>query len=63
MGKIFDYLKDEMTEWMESVGIDMSKVHELLVSDEDRAFYSKKTIDFEFDYPFGRKKLWACLPD
>lgn len=57
--KYFDYLKDEMNEWMESVGIDMSKVHELLVSDEDRAFYSKKTIDFEFDYPFGRKELFG----
>ncbi|MFA7285567.1 MAG: glycine--tRNA ligase [Candidatus Paceibacterota bacterium] len=55
----FDYFKDEMNEWMEEIGIDMSKVSELSVSDEDRAFYSKKTVDFEFDYPFGRKELFG----
>ncbi len=57
--KYFDFWKDAMTEWIEEVGIDMSKTHELIVSDEDRAFYSKKTIDFEFDYPFGRKELFG----
>jgi glycyl-tRNA synthetase len=55
----FDYFKDEMNEWMEEIGLDMSKVSELSVPDEDRAFYSKKTIDFEFDYPFGRKELFG----
>lgn len=44
-----------MLEWMESVGLDMSKVHELEVADGDRAHYSSRTIDFEFDYPFGKK--------
>jgi glycyl-tRNA synthetase len=34
-------------------------IHELEVSDEDRAHYSKRTIDFEFEYPFGRKELWG----
>jgi glycyl-tRNA synthetase len=55
----FDYFKDEMNEWMESIGLDMNKVSELSVSDEDRAFYSKKTIDFEFEYPFGKKELFG----
>ncbi len=58
-GKHFDFWKDAMREWMYEIGIDMTKVHELLVSDEDRAFYSKKTVDFEFDYPFGRKELFG----
>ncbi|PIR68538.1 glycine--tRNA ligase [Candidatus Nomurabacteria bacterium CG10_big_fil_rev_8_21_14_0_10_35_16] len=57
--KYFQYWKDEMLEWMESVGIDISKVHELEVSEDDRAHYSKRTIDFEFDYPFGRKELFG----
>ncbi len=57
--KHFEYLKDEMLEWMDSVGIDMNKVHELEVADEDRAHYSKRTVDFEFDYPFGRKELFG----
>ena len=57
--KTFDFWKGAMIEWMNEVGIDTSKTHELLVSDEDRAFYSKKTVDFEFDYPFGRKELFG----
>lgn len=48
-----------MLEWMEEVGIDMEKVHELEVSKEDRAHYSSRTIDFEFDFPFGRKELFG----
>lgn len=57
--KSFEYLKGEMRAWMEGVGIDMNKVHELEVSPEDRAHYSKRTVDFEFDYPFGRKELFG----
>lgn len=57
--KYFLYFKDEMLEWMESLGLDMNKVHELEVPSEDRAHYSKRTVDFEFDYPFGRKELFG----
>lgn len=57
--KYFIYWKDEMLEWMEEVGIDMNKVYELEVEDADRAHYSKRTIDFEFDFPFGRKELFG----
>jgi glycyl-tRNA synthetase len=35
------------------------KVHEQEVSADDRAHYSKRTIDFQFDYPFGRGELWG----
>lgn len=57
--KYFEYWKGEMLEWMEEVGIDMGKVHELEVAPEDRAHYSKRTVDFEFDYSFGRKELFG----
>jgi glycyl-tRNA synthetase len=57
--KYFEYWKSEMLEWMKEVGINMSMVHELEVSDGDRAHYSKRTVDFEFDYPFGRKELFG----
>ncbi len=57
--KYFEYWKGEMLEWMEEIGLDMNKVHELEVLDADRAHYSKRTIDFEFDYPFGRKELFG----
>ncbi len=57
--KQFEYWKSEMSNWMASVGIDMNKVHELEVGKDDLAHYSKRTVDFEFDYPFGRKELFG----
>jgi glycyl-tRNA synthetase len=46
-------------EYISAVGITTSAVHELEVADGDRAHYSKRTIDFEFDFPFGRKELYG----
>ena len=57
--KYFEYFRAEMLEWMETIGIDMSHVYELEVEKEDRAHYSSRTIDFEFDFPFGRKELYG----
>jgi glycyl-tRNA synthetase len=57
--KYFEYWKDEMTDWMNDIGIDMSKVHELEVEASDRAHYSSRTVDFEFDFPFGKKELFG----
>ena len=44
-------------EWFAALGLPESSVHELEVPAEDRAHYSKRTIDFEFDYPIGREEL------
>jgi len=44
-------------EWFKALGLPEDKVHELEVPAEDRAHYSKRTIDFEFDYPIGREEL------
>jgi glycyl-tRNA synthetase len=57
--KYFEMWRKEMWNWIERVGINKELVHELEVADEDRAHYSKRTIDFEFDYPFGRKELYG----
>lgn len=57
--KYFEYWRDEMLEWMKEIGLNMDAVHELEVGDGDRAHYSKRTIDFEFDFPFGRKELFG----
>ena len=48
-----------MWDWIERVGIDKNIVHELEVTPKNRAHYSKRTIDFEFNYPFGRKELYG----
>jgi glycyl-tRNA synthetase len=55
----FDYWKGEMILWMELIGIDMQSVYELEVEEADRAHYSSRTIDFEFDFPFGRSELYG----
>lgn len=57
--KYFEMWRLEMWKWIEKVGINKEMVHELEVAPEDRAHYSKRTIDFEFDYPFGRKELYG----
>ncbi|PIR83096.1 glycine--tRNA ligase [Candidatus Kaiserbacteria bacterium CG10_big_fil_rev_8_21_14_0_10_56_12] len=48
-----------MHRFAEEVGLSPSALHELDVPENDRAHYSQRTIDFEFDYPFGRKELWG----
>src|SRR5437868_15375541 len=48
-----------MLSWLELIGIDMEKVHEHEIEQSELAHYSKRTIDFEFDYPFGRKELYG----
>lgn len=49
----------EMHRFIERAGIDTKKVSELEIADADRSHYSKRTIDFEFDFPFGRKELYG----
>lgn len=57
--KRFDDWATAMEAWGERVGIDMNRVHRLEVSDEALAHYSKRTLDFEFAFPFGTKELWG----
>ncbi len=57
--KWFEYWKDATWKWIERVGIDKKSVHELEVKEADRAHYSKRTVDFEFEYPFGVKELYG----
>ena len=57
--KYFEEWREEMVSWMKEVGIDAKKVYEVDIPDGERAFYSKKTIDFEFDFPFGQSELYG----
>jgi glycyl-tRNA synthetase len=57
--KSFEEWRTEVHRFNNAVGIAKESVHELEVADEDRAHYSKRTIDFEFDFPFGRKELYG----
>ncbi len=55
----FEEWRKRMHLFAEAIGLPQGMLHELEVSESDRAHYSKRTIDFEFDYPFGRKELWG----
>ncbi len=55
----FEYWRGEMWKWMEAIGLPKASIHELEVPAEDRAHYSMRTIDFEFDFPFGKKELYG----
>ncbi len=55
----FERWLGEMHAWCAEVGIDKKRVHELEVPKDELAHYSKRTVDLEFDYPFGRKELYG----
>ncbi|MCX6786278.1 MAG: glycine--tRNA ligase [Candidatus Kaiserbacteria bacterium] len=55
----FEEWRKMMHLYASAVGLPETSIHELEVPESDRAHYSKRTIDFEFDYPFGRKELWG----
>jgi len=56
---VFEMWRKEMIEWMKEMGIELEKVHEFEVPDGERAHYSKRTIDFEYEFPFGKKELYG----
>ena len=53
----FEMWRKLVWEWCAAIGLPTESVHELEVPAEDRAHYSKRTIDFEFDFPIGREEL------
>lgn len=53
----FEHWVEQCKKWFEALGLDAADVHELEVPENDRAHYSKRTIDFEFDFPIGREEL------
>lgn len=55
----FEAWRARMHEWKERIGLPDALFHEVEVGEGDRAHYSKRTIDFEFDFPFGRKELYG----
>lgn len=55
----FEHWRKEMHGYMTDIGLDMKKVHEAEIAQSDLAHYSKRTIDFEFEYPFGQKELYG----
>lgn len=57
--KMFEYWQNEIREWLKELGVNPKHIHEVEIPDGERAHYSKRTIDFEYDYPFGQKELYG----
>lgn len=53
----FEHWRQQVWKWIEALGLPDENVHELEVPENDRAHYSKRTIDFEFDFPIGKEEL------
>ena len=53
----FDELLKSTHEFLEALGLNSENIYELDVPAEDRAHYSKKTIDIEYDFPIGKEEL------
>lgn len=56
--KQFEYWLGEMRGWLKHIGI-AKGVHEREVPPSERAHYSKRTVDIDFDFPFGRQELYG----
>jgi glycyl-tRNA synthetase len=57
--KYFEDWRMEMEKWLEEILNNPKKVHEVDIKEEERAHYSKRTIDFEYEYPFGQEELYG----
>lgn len=57
--RAFEEWRAVMLAWTKEIGLNPKHVHEHEIDKDDLAFYSKRTIDFEFDYPFGQDELYG----
>lgn len=56
----FEMWRVNMFSWMyDDLKLNPANVHELEVPKEELAHYSKRTVDFEYDFPFGKKELYG----
>ncbi|MFH1426986.1 MAG: glycine--tRNA ligase [Patescibacteria group bacterium] len=57
--KIFNDWVKYIHGYMDIIGLNKKKMHDIEIPEKERAFYSKRTIDMEYDFPFGQDELWA----
>ncbi len=56
---LFDYWKEEMRKWALTLGLPEEKLSWRTHTDAERAHYSTKTEDLDFEFPFGVKELFG----
>lgn len=57
--ELFDKWFDEMKKWCTDIGLPAENCHEYEHPAEKLSHYSKRTVDIEFDFPFGKKELYG----
>jgi len=57
--KVFDMWKEEMWKFALSLGIKEENLRWREHEEFERSFYSKKTMDIEYKYPFGFKEMFG----
>ncbi|PIR98100.1 MAG: glycine--tRNA ligase [Candidatus Colwellbacteria bacterium CG10_big_fil_rev_8_21_14_0_10_42_22] len=57
--KHFDHWLKEIKKWLDVIGVDKNRVKEVEIPKKERAHYSERTVDIEFQYPFGQKELYG----
>lgn len=55
--RLTDEWLERRLQFYDEIGVPREKIHILDVPDNDRAFYSKKTYDLEYEFPFGIQEL------
>lgn len=49
--KLFEEWREEIWKWIDHIGLSRENVREFDVPENDLAHYSKRTVDFEYNYP------------
>ncbi len=58
--KLFNTWKDDMWQFAtDKLGVSAENLRWRPHTDEERSFYSKRTEDMEYNFPFGFKELWG----
>ncbi len=55
----FEYWKEEMWQWLLDLGVSPLRLSWREHSAKERAHYSKRTEDIEYEFPFGRSELYG----
>lgn len=58
--ELFENWKKQMWQFItKEIGVNEKNLRWRTHTDEERSFYSKRTEDLEYNYPFGFKELWG----
>ncbi|MDO8676366.1 MAG: glycine--tRNA ligase [Candidatus Azambacteria bacterium] len=56
--KHFEYWLEQMKDWLKEIGV-TENLEFVEIKEDERAHYSKRTVDIEYKYPFGQKELYG----